>query len=184
MKSRQLKSSNKESLHLPIHAYLGYLLVCTLLLTGVSFSRYISSASGSDSPRVAAGVVTVSYDGDTTVEMDRPTDPNNQIETAEFSFHVSNSASEVAIQYDLVLALDQPLPNGVTISLYKNGGSDPIGTFDNNIDSQFTVSNAGIFKAGSQEIDQYKLTFEGDFDTISEDYNRTVSISVQAEQID
>lgn len=183
MKHRKLISSHEGRLRLPLHVYLTYLLVCTFLLTGVSFSRYISSANGSDSARVAAGVVTVSYDeNSTSVVMEQPSDAG--IVTEAFSFSVSNFASEVAIQYDLVLTLDQALPDGVTISLYKNGDSNPIGTFAANGGTNFTVSNAGIFEAKSQKTDQYKLTFEGDYNSITAACERTVSISVQAEQID
>lgn len=38
---------------LPVSAYLGYLLVACLLVMGVTFSGYVSSAGGSDSARVA-----------------------------------------------------------------------------------------------------------------------------------
>ena len=182
MKGRQLKSSNKGSLHLPRHVYLAYLLVCTFLLTGVSVSCYISSANGSDSARVAAGVVTVSYHDNTTVEMSR--DGEDSLQTKDFSFSVSNEQSEVAIRYHLAVKLDQPLPSGVTICLYKNDGTEPICTFDNKSGTQFTTPDAGVFEAGGQETDQYKLTFEGNFYYIEGNYKGKVSISVQAEQID
>lgn len=184
MNSKQFRSSQKGRLHLPAQVYLVYLLVCTFLLTGASFSRYISSANDSDGARVAAGVVTVSYDDAKTVKMERPADPNHQVETGSFSFRVSNGPSEVAIRYNLVVKLDEALPNGVTISLYKNSALNPICKFDDSGETQFTVSDAGIFQAGSSETDCYELVFVGDFETISEDCNRTVSISAQAEQID
>lgn len=182
MKSiKQYEQMKNRRGKLPLHVYLAYLLVCTFLLTGVSFSRYISSASGNDSARVAAGLVAVNHDETTTMEMDRA--GGDTVQTRVFSFSVSNVQSEVAIHYDLVLKLDQFLPNGVTISLYKNDDTNPLGTFSAD-STQLSVPNAGVFQAGVYSTDQYKLTFQGDFDIIGQDYDRVVNISVKAEQID
>lgn len=180
--SKQCQPKKQRLKRLPVHVYLAYLLVCTLLLTGVSFSRYISSASGSDNARVAAGVVAVNHDETTTMEMDQ--DVGNTVQTRVFSFSVSNVQSEVAIRYDLVLELNQSLPNGVTISLYKNDDTNPLGTFSADSSTQLSIPNAGVFQAGVYSTDQYKLTFQGNFDIIDQDYDRIVNISVQAEQID
>lgn len=177
MKSREMNSSRKGGLHLPLHVYLAYLLVCTFLLTGVSFSRYISSANGSDSARVAAGGITVNYSDNTNIELVQPTDPDNQTETAEFSFTVSNSASEVAIRYDLVLTLDQALPDGVTMALDGRPCSG-------NSNNTYTFSKAGEFEAGETQTKTHTLTFSGDYLTIQEQSTRTITIAVCAEQID
>lgn len=181
---KHCEQSKKRKGRLPLHVPLFYLLVCTFLLTGVTCSRHISSANGSGSARAAKGVVTVSYENNTTVEMEQPSDPDNQTVIKEFSFSVSGSASEVAIRYNLVLKLDQALPDGVSISLYKNGDIDPVGMFAAAGNVQFTVPGAGVFEAGSQTADQYKMIFNGDYNHINTADKRTVSISVQAEQID
>lgn len=47
-----------KKFRLPLSAYLGYLLVACLLVMGVTFSGYVSSAGGSDSARVAKFKVT------------------------------------------------------------------------------------------------------------------------------
>lgn len=183
MNSRKKNFSRKCCCRLPLHVYLAYLLVCTFLLTGVSFSRYISMADADDSARVAAGLVTVTYDDNNTIlEMDRA-DSDDGAVTKEFHFQVSNNNSEVAIRYGMVLTLDASLPGGVTINLYKNDGANPLCTFDSS-NTTYTVPDAGTFQAGVSSPDQYKLVFIGDFGIIGADSERTVSISVQAEQID
>lgn len=169
--------SKKRVFSLPLYVYLGYLAVCTLLFTGGSFSGYLSSADGSDAARVAAGGITVNYTGNTTIELNQPTDPDNQTETAEFSFSVSNSASEVAICYDLVLTLDEQLPNGVTMTLDGKLCSG-------NSNNTYTFFDVGEFEAGKTQTNTHTLTFSGDYLTIQEQSERKITISVRAEQID
>lgn len=180
MKSiKQYEQKEKKSRRrLPLHVYLTYLLVCTFLLTGVSFSRYISSASGSDSARVAAGVVTVNYDGQNTeFEMTPPQDYG--VEERTFQFQVSNVNSEVAIRYDVVVTLDKPLGSGVTMTL---DGTECSGISNNT----YTFTNMGTFEAGVMESKTHTLLFKGDFMQISEGTDDTyqVQISIRSQQID
>lgn len=176
MKSRQTKSSKKGSRQLPLYVYLAYLLVCTFLLTGVSFSRYISSANGSDSARVAEGIVVVTHDANTTIEMDRPGGTNSTT-SEEFKFRVSNSVSEVDIQYDVVVKLDEALPAGVTMTVDGNPCSG-------NSNNTYTFSSMGTFAAGEEKTNTHTLSFMGNYDVIWEQSERDITISVQAEQID
>lgn len=48
------EQKKKNRVRLPLRAYLLYLLVVTFALTGVTFSRYVTSSSGGDAARVAA----------------------------------------------------------------------------------------------------------------------------------
>lgn len=174
------RKSIKRIFPLPFYVYLSYLVICTLLLTGVSFSSYISGADASDSARVAAGLVTVSYgENTTTVEMKRPEDPDNQIETKAFYFYVSNSKSEVAIRYDVVVTLKETLPDGVTMTLDDKACSG-------NADNTYTFSNMGTFEAGVQDTKTHVLSFKGDFNKYNTEgeFSYPVTISVHSEQID
>lgn len=176
---KQYEQKEKKSRRrLPLHVYLAYLLVCTFLLTGVSFSRYISSASGSDSARVAKGVVTVRYDDSTTVNLVRPS--GDGLETEEFSFSVTNSISEVAIQYDVVVTLDKPLGKGVTVKLDGNAGNVK------NEGKEYEFSNMGMFEAGVSTTKTHTLSFVGDFDTIipGTDDTYNIQITIRSQQID
>lgn len=177
--SKQCQPKNQRLKRLPVHVYLAYLLVCTLLLTGVSFSRYISSASGRDNARVAAGVVTVRYDDNTNnIEMIRPS--NDGVRTERFNFSVSNGVSEVAIRYDVVVTLDQALKNGVTMQLDDGTGS----VSDDK--KTYTFPNAGTFEAGVSGTKTHTLSFAGDFDTIlpGTDDTYQIEIAIRSQQID
>lgn len=175
---KQSVQTKKIKGRLPPYVYLSYLMVCTFLLTGVTFSRYISSANGSDSARVAAGTVTVGYDANNTAfEMTPPSDYG--VEKREFQFNVSNNISEVAIQYDVVVTLGKPLETGVTMIL---DGKECSGS-TNNI---YTFSNMGTFKAGVEETKMHTLLLEGDFMEIPSGTDDTynIEISIRSQQID
>lgn len=149
---------------LPAHICLTYLLVCTLLLTGVSFSRFASTRASSDTARVAAGVIaTQGGTWDTT--------------TKTYTFTVFNTengkTSEVAIAYDVVVKLSGALPDGVTMTLNgKNGSMD--GT-------TYTFANAGTLVAGELKENTHSLTFFGNATGVS---SIGVTVSVIAQQID
>lgn len=173
-----MKQKQKKRKRLPLHVYLGYLMVCSLLFTGVSFAGYVSRSNGSDSARVAKGVVTVSYDDRTFMELERPEDDG--VRTEQFKFYVSNGASEVAIRYDVVVTLDQALKDGVTMQLdgMKGAVSDDKKTY--------TFSNVGIFEAGVSDTKTHTLSFAGDFYEISPgtDDMYQIKISIHSQQID
>lgn len=46
-------SKDKKRFHLPIRAYVLYLVIISVILTGVTLSRYTASSGGSDTARVA-----------------------------------------------------------------------------------------------------------------------------------
>ena len=50
--------AEKKRTRLPLSAYLSYLLVATVLFTGVTFSGYITAVNGGDSARVAKFEIT------------------------------------------------------------------------------------------------------------------------------
>lgn len=176
---KQCEHTKKSKGRLPIQVYLAYLLVCTLLLTGISFSRYVSASDSADSARVAKGAVTVSYDENgTAVELIRPW--NDGILTEEFHFRVSNSASEVAIRYDVVVTLNEALKNGVTMKL-----DGKTGTVKND-GKEYEFSDMGTFEAGVNETNTHTLSLAGDFDTILPGTDDTygIQITIRSRQID
>lgn len=164
---------------LPLPVWLAYLLVCTLLLTGVSLARYITTADGSDAARVASGLVTVDYEENTTqMEMVRPWDDG--VLTEDFKFTVSNNSSEVAIRYDVVVTLDKALGEGVTMTLDEKKGTKT------DEGKQYEFANVGTFAAGVDQTNTHTLSFAGDFNTIESgtDDNYDIQISIRSRQID
>lgn len=179
MKLKLLKKSSKyEKKHLPFPVYLSYCLIIALLLTSVTSARYLSSMSGSDNADVAKWVVDVKYDSLDKVEMERPS--NDGPKEEKYSFYVKNFkgnvVSEVALQYDIIITLDNALPNGVTIKLNNKELS-----FDNN---KCILNDVGIIPALTPTSIDYELSFIGDFDIICSNYTRNISIQVDAQQID
>lgn len=178
MKTRQNeKQSKKRIFPLPLHVYLSYLAVCALLFTGVSFSSYLFTANGEDAARAAAGIVVVAHDLNTTIPLE-PSPDSNQI-SSQFNFSVSNNTSEVAIRYDVVVTLDQALPDGITMQLDGKPCSG-------NVNNTYTFLNIGSFEAGTMKSFPHQLTFTGDFDTYNTpgEADFQIKISVFAEQID
>ncbi|MEE0509694.1 MAG: hypothetical protein UDG94_00520 [Peptococcaceae bacterium] len=167
-------TKKRRLLTLPPYVYLGYLLLCTLLVTGVSFSSYLSQASGSDSARVAAGAISITTVSGSSVTLDNTNGPAS----GDLTFTVSNinagAVSEVAIRYDIVIQAD--LPAGVTMTLDGKRGSQSGDTY--------TFSNMGTFAAGEERTFSHTLTFTGDFTAINDSSTSNIDISVQAEQID
>lgn len=163
---------------LPVHVYLAYLLICTLVFTGTSLAHYVSSANGSDSGRVAAGVVVVSSVDNSALTIKQP-GGDDTVVTDTFQFSVSNSngaVSEVAIKYDVIVTLDSALPAGVSMTLDGKACSDSSNTF--------TFKNAGTFDAGVSKTNTHTLSVTGDYSTISAPSTLHVTIRVLAEQID
>lgn len=169
------KPGTRARFRLPIQAYLAYLLIGASLLTGISFARYITADGGADNARVAAGTIKVTYDENTTtIEMTRS--ENDNFVTDLFQFHVSNPNSEVAIRYDVIVTLNEPLPNGVTMQMDGMNASEAS-------QKTFTFKNAGVFSAGATETQDHTLSFTGDYSIISQESTRTIALSVLAEQI-
>lgn len=173
----QSAMAGKKPCSRPLLPRLAYLLLCTLLLTGVSFSRYITGTGAGDQARAAAWKVEVSYTGTFADQtMKRPSDDG--VETVSYPFTVTNH-SETALQYDLEIQLDQSLPEGVTAELDGKAIS-----FSEGNSIVCTVPNAGSLAAESDASQQHTLSFAGDYYTISSGSDIQITITVDAVQID
>ena len=123
--------------------------------------------------------MTVDYEENTTqMEMIRPWDDG--VLTEDFEFTVSNNSSEVAIQYDVVVTLDEPLVDGVAMTLDGQTGTK---TDDR---ERYEFTDMGTFAAGVDQTNTHTLSFAGDFNTIESgtDDNYDIQISIRSRQID
>lgn len=99
---------------LPPAVYIVYLLVLTVILTGVTFSGYISSASGSDGARVAKFEIVET--GVQAMYLKTAIVPG---ETQTKALSITNK-SEVAVTYRIIAEnLDNNLP--LQVQFYKKG---------------------------------------------------------------
>ncbi len=100
----------KRKHKLPLTAVLSYLIVVTLVATGVSLSAYVSTASGGDEARVAKFEIVVTAGSNNKVVLTESIDIAIKPGETFGEFTVTNS-SEVAVQYfAAVNNLTQNLP--------------------------------------------------------------------------
>lgn len=164
------RGEKRPGKRLPAFVYVVYLLVATVIFTGVTFSGYIAKTTGGDDARTAKYDVSVSsISGEAlTLAPDTP---------ASYTFSVTSS-SEVAVEYDLVISLPNALPEGVVLSL-KRGDTPVTVAVDGTV---YTVLGAGEFTAlGGTHT--YTLTFTAT-QPIGADRVENISIRVDARQMD
>lgn len=113
--SLQKKTGRK----IPFVAWLGYLLVVTLVVTGVTFSGYVSKSGGEDSARVAKFDVTENFVGETTAVLTGMY-PGAEGKTP-LAFEVFNE-SEVTVGCYMILHTTGNLP----VEYYAEYGSESV----------------------------------------------------------
>lgn len=156
-----------------------FLLVSFHLMTGL-YAKYSSTATGSDSARVAKFQVVVTGDA-ANISVACTQMPGDE---AVYAITVEND-SEVAVKYDVIVTLFTAIP-GVSLTLDGETGtqigSDP---------TQLKFENLGQFTPNDPTAKEHTLTFQvnwNDFtaaktgSTATENF--TFSIAVHAEQVD
>jgi len=96
----------QKKFRLPLGAYVSYLLLASVLLTGVTFSKYIAKSTTVDTARVALFNVDTEGTANTSYDLEAGG-------TADYSFRVKN-LSDVAVSYNLVI---ENLPSGIRLSV-------------------------------------------------------------------
>lgn len=185
-----MRQSNRRT---PVVFHVGLVLFCLVLfstyLTGGLYARYTTSASGSDSARVAS--FHIESDGNWTGSSESVDLELNFFDPAKLtdslSFEIS-SASEVAVQYDVVITMPT-LPNECDYSWLeiKLGEATP-SSVNGNV---YTFSGVGTFAPNySGAPSEHTLTFAikqeflGTPPARLPDVEAHVEITIRAEQID
>lgn len=107
---------------LPLQALLMYLLLCTVVMSGVTFSKYVVTASGGDGGRVAKFNISADlseFDDKFEISMT----PDSKY---EYTLDVKNG-SETSVQITAFLEEDGNLPLGFTYKKISNGGTEMSG---------------------------------------------------------
>lgn len=159
---------NKEKkLHLPLTAWLSYLLIISLIFSGISLARYTASTSDADTARIATFSVSATEKADQQKLL--VLDSAEGI-SGEYEFEVQND-SKVAVKYTVIV---NNLPADVTVSL----GTQTVTSNTESSKAEFDAINLGVGNTDTctlkfTALDDAKLgTYEG------------IAIDVQFEQID
>lgn len=133
----------KKKVRLPLSAYLMYLLVATLLFTGVSFSKFATTSSGEDDARVAVMAMDAVYD----IPQELLIAPGETVElTVTLTNKEGSRICEVMQEYTLTV---ENLTNNMalTYEYYLLEGAE---------ETKQTVAT-GTFQAGVAESATYKI---------------------------
>lgn len=184
MANYQGKHVAKRSRRIPLSVWLAYLLVASLIATGVTFSGYVTQAHGADSARVAVMASNV-----TTIVSGKIV-PG---ETLNFDFTVANYEEdlvcEVAQKYTIesirllsnlpVNGEDQENLTDITFSIQEKKG-------ENQYES-ITLPYEGTFAAGEKFSKSFRVTASWPDAAFTEEMSfeiDAIEITVNAEQLD
>ena len=181
-----MAKSNQKT---PVVFRLGIILLCCMLfstyLMGNLYARYTTTASGSDSARVAKfDVVNAIQTATQTIQLHfYKSDMLN--DTVGFSV---TSSSEVAVKYDVVVTIPTMNSYDWLVVELKLGDTVINGTANGN---KFTFSNVGTFSPNDATQRDYTLTFSIKPESqgnppagLTNVTDGEVTITVHAEQID
>ena len=162
-------AKEKQKFHLPLSAWLSYLVVATLLFGSVSLAKYTTSTTDGDGARVAKFEVAANKnDGQTdkiTLNLVERED------TESYSFIVNNN-SEVVVRYKIIVS---HIPEDILVSLNGGGFQEPAtGTITFNSNNVLDINGEATctltFKAGNGLIEpklyQEKMKIEVRFDQV------------------
>ena len=181
-----MKKTTKKT---PFVFYAGMVLLCLVLfsahLTSGLYARYTSTATSSDSARVARFDVASAKKTDVDFKIDLDFfDPQKQSDYIEFDV---SSSSEVAVRYDVVLVLPEGMveliEDGILV-ISLDGDAVPTAIDKEN---QTVTFSAGTFNAAVDQARTHKLTFFFEEDAV---LNNTIEIEgsatlrVRVEQVD
>lgn len=182
------KQERKKTARLPLSAYLSYLLVATLMFTGVSFSKFASTASGSDSARVAYVVAAATGEGDKNGAINAADDNSAfDYKVTVSNFEDQNRPSEVVMSYTIYIDLPANCP-ALKFSVLDEAGD----VLDTKVSTQMekgqTIalynSTSMYLPAGVATTKEHTVKITGTEDTAGNHTGIEIKIHVKAEQID
>lgn len=180
MKNKTINQNKKKIHFLPLSACTAYLLVCTLLLTGVTVSKYTILSNDDDSAKAAGSEITVSG-SDWSGEIVYGKGEKNDF---QYDFSVKGE-TEVAMEYDVIVDLGGELPEGMEMTLDATRDGISEAEYDDN-EGKYVFENAGIFEAGETEEIKHTLKLEAIPERMNNESHifENISISLLAQQVD
>ncbi len=164
--------------------YLFTIILCAVVTTGLTRAKLRSSASGSTNAEVAAFIA----DTYTHVPLELDLDKRLQV---EYRFVMKNNdggkASEVALKYDLVIELPEPLPEGVTMEIWTEESGTPKTQMSSTVSEDkktYTFANAGSFEAGAKPQEQHFILYFKAVWTVPDTELKGIKVYANIEQTD
>ncbi len=173
MKRYKPKYLNKEKKRrgFSTSALLVYLLIAVTLTTGVSFSRYTTSVSGSDSARVAGFDVSI-FGSTDRIHIDGSNSESDL--TGSYTLTVTNN-SEVAVEYTITVQTASPLPKGINLTM------DSVTKSTDGTAAAYSFSAGTLAPGGSEN---HTLTVEAVLTELMDNVEQDITVSVAVAQID
>lgn len=173
------KNSKKKKNQLSLRTLVICLFICNLLLTRVTFAKYITTTSDADSARVAKFCVTADvkeFSETFTIELDPVSNAD------PFVLEVEND-SETAVRLTAVIEIEGNLPLRVTCEKEQVGKNEKVDVVENSSFSSFT----NVLDMHQKE--RYRIYVKWNEITDYEMYFYSngvsaVSLTVSAEQVD
>lgn len=185
----QKSNTPKKETKIPMHVYVGYLLILTLVFTGVSFAKFATSGDAADTAKVAAFSVTASVgdDNSKTVDFNDAAQKFGTSKTVEYDINVTNKENgriaEVAVGYSIVVSFDSEdiVPEALSFSI----DGVPLTPVKDGTLYVCTFEGAAPMPAGTETSVTHKLSVTVNSENILHDYsNIPISISALFEQLD
>lgn len=150
-----------------------------LAAVGVSFAKNLLSSSGGDNAQVSVLIIDLKGSSSDNLTIDC----GQGIKVAEYDFAVTNTkdgkTAETSFKYDVIVALNEALPNGLSITV--DGKSGTVSSDEKTV----TFTDVGRFAAGNSQKHEHILAFSVvNASFLSQDYAfANTSVSVRAEQV-
>lgn len=166
------EKEKKQKFHLPLSAWLSYLVLITILFSSVSLAKYTASTTDSDAAKVAKFDVAVTPDSEAAQKNKITLNLVEREDTESYSFVVNNN-SEVAVRYVIIVS---NIPQHIYISLND-------GEFHESADGTVTFDQNDMLDINGEAI--CKLTFKaGDELESPMLYEDKMKVEVRFDQVD
>lgn len=165
------RHKKKRKFHLPLSAWLSYLVIATLILSSISLARYTAATEDNSSARVAGFGVSATAnkaEGQTNKIVLNTTTLNS----VTYALTVSNT-SEVVVKYKIII---KNVPNGIDVSV---NGSENLPHHEKTV----TYAANDVLKMNCTK--ECTITFRAhDEYTTAKKYEDKMTVEVQFNQVD
>lgn len=185
---QKIEAPKKQAAKIPLHVYLGYLLIITLVFTAASFAKFAVSDGVADSAQVASFSVSALADGSQSVSFDDAGEKFGTSKNVNYEIRVSNAdngkVSAVAVGYKIIISFDASVITPDVIgSISVN--STTLSPSHQNGKYVYTYTAATPLPAGVETTLTHNLSVAISSKNVTDDYsNIPISVSVVFEQID